>query len=97
MRVHQLPADLVERLRRITPELLAERLGVLAQWKLVEGKYVVAPLGNNLNVDRGVRREGDQLQMGLTRLEIRSVYRLLTNILGRVDSGDITLLPAKVG
>ena len=47
MRVTQLPADTVERLRKITPELLTERLAVLAQWQLKDGNYVA----------RGERRE----------------------------------------
>ncbi len=41
MRVDRLPADTVERLRLITPQSLAERLGVLAQWRL-EGRQLRA-------------------------------------------------------
>ena len=39
MRVDRLPADTVERLRQITPELLTDRLAVLAQWKLEGRSY----------------------------------------------------------
>jgi hypothetical protein len=94
MRVTQLPADTVERLRKITPELMTERLGVLAQWQLEQGNYVAAPKSENMSESRGVRRSGDDLQMGLSKSEIRSVYRLLENLLERVDSGEISLMPA---
>jgi hypothetical protein len=95
VRVDRLPADTVERLRKITPELLAERLGVLAQWKLDGGSYVPVSLGANLSESRGVRREGNDLQMGLTKSEILAVHKLLTKLLERVDDGKITVVPAE--
>ena len=94
MRVTRLPADTVERLRGITPELLTERLAVLAQWQLKDGNYVAVAKGENASANRGVRRSGDDLQMGLNKLEIRAVYRLLQGLLKRVDAGEITLVPA---
>ena len=94
MRVNRLPADAVERLRTITPQLLADRLGVLAQWKLEGGRYVPVACGNNLLENRGVRRTGGELQMGLTKSEILAVHRLLKKLLERVDHGEITVVPA---
>jgi hypothetical protein len=94
MRVDRLPADTIERLRKVTPQLLADRLGVLAQWQLEGRSYVPAANGNNLSERRGVRREGSELQMGLTKSEIKEVHRLLTKLLERVDRGEITLAPA---
>jgi hypothetical protein len=94
LRVTRLPADTVERLRKITPQVLADRLGVLAQWQLVSGRYVPVALGKNLWADRGVRREGDALQMGLTSYEILAVNKLLVKLLEQVDRGKITLVPA---
>ena len=93
MRVTRLPADTVERLRKITPELLSQRLSVLAQWKLEDGIYVPVAKGVSMSDNRGVRRSGDDLQMGLNNSEIRDVYRLLESLLKRVDSGKITLVP----
>ncbi len=93
LRVDRLPADTVERLRRITPELLTERLGVLAQWRLEGRSYVSVANGTNLSEHRGVRRSDNDMQMGLTKGEIRAVYKLLTKLLARVDSGEITLVP----
>ncbi|MGB8693415.1 MAG: hypothetical protein WCD08_07905 [Steroidobacteraceae bacterium] len=94
LRVKRLPADAIERLRQVTPQLLADRLGVLAQWRLEGHSYVPVASGRNLSEDSGVRRAGDQLQMGLTRSEIRAVHRLLTKLLERVDRGEISVVPA---
>lgn len=96
MRVNRLPADTVERLRLVTPQLLAERLGVLAQWQLDGRSYVPVASGKNLSEHRGVRRTGNDLQMGLTKSEIRDVHRLLTRLLERVDRGEITMVPVAV-
>jgi hypothetical protein len=94
MRVSRLPADTVERLRQVTPAALESRLGVLAQWQLQNGRYVAVPPGSNIGPRRGVRREGDLLQMGLTRIEIQSIQRLLERLLQRVDVGEITTFGA---
>jgi hypothetical protein len=94
MRVTKLPADTVAQLRAITLPILEQRLGVLAQWQLEGNKFVPAPLGPSLSVHRGVRREGKDLQMGLTRPEIQALHRLLTKLLARVDAGEITTVPA---
>jgi hypothetical protein len=94
VRVAHFPADTVERLRKITLGELTERLGVLAQWRLEGRSYVPVTRGPNLSENRGVRREGDQLQMGLTKSEIREVNRRLQDLLERVDEGKITLVAA---
>jgi hypothetical protein len=94
MRVQRLPADTVDRLRKITPQLLQERLGVLAQWQLQGSQFVPVAPGKNLSLNRGVRREDDNLQMGLTKSEISAVYRLLTRLLERIDAGEITVVAA---
>jgi hypothetical protein len=97
MRVTRLPADTVERLRKITPELLTDRLCVLAQWQLKDGNYVAVAKGERMSESRGVRRSGYDLQMGLNKSEIRAIYRLLERLLERVDAGEITLTPAQGG
>ena len=92
IRVDRLPADTIARLRTITVPVLEQRLGVLAQWKLEGDRYVPVALGPNLGVNRGVRREGKDLQMGLTRSEILAVNRLLTRLLERIDAGEIAVV-----
>jgi hypothetical protein len=93
MRVTQLPADTIARLRAITREQLESRLAVLAQWQMQDGRYVPVPPGPNLAARRGVRRDGEQLQMGLTSMEIQAIQRLLERLLQRIDKGEINALP----
>ena len=90
VRVTQLPADTVARLRTVSTEVLKSKLGVLAQWRLQDGIWVPAPLGENTAPRRGVRRAGETLQMGLSNVEIGSIQRLLERLLERVDRGEIT-------
>jgi hypothetical protein len=90
LRVAQLPADTVARLRAVSPDVLRSKLAVLGQWQLQDGEWVPAPLGENTAPRRGVRRKGETLQMGMTNVEIQSIQRLLARLLERVDSGEIT-------
>jgi hypothetical protein len=94
LRVKQLPADAIEKLRAVTPASLTQSLGVLAQWRLEGGLYVPMTPGNNLGPTQGVRRRGDVVQMGLTRREITSIQRLLERLIQQVDSGRFTLVAA---
>ena len=89
MRVDRLPADTVERLRAISQDVLQERLGVLAEWKLENGHYLPVPAGANLSTLHGVRQKDGAVQMGLTRSEIRAVWLRLTRLLKDVDAGRI--------
>jgi hypothetical protein len=79
----------VERLRKITPEVLQQTLGVVGQWQLQGGKYVPVPKGENLSPNQGVRREGEVLQMGLKKSEVSRIARALKNLLKKVDDGDV--------
>jgi hypothetical protein len=94
IRVNRLPADTVAKLRTVTLPMLEQRLGVLAQWKLEGDRYVPVALGPNLSPNRGVRREGKDLQMGLTKSEIAAVNRLLVRLLQRIDAGEIAVTAA---
>jgi hypothetical protein len=94
IRVKRLPADAVARLREITLPILTQKLGVLAQWRLEGGRYVVTPLGPNLAGQRGVRQAGTDLQMGLTTKEIAAVDWLRLRLLKRIDGGEFALAPA---
>jgi len=89
LRVDRLPAETVERLRGITEDELHRRLGVLAQWELQDGRWVAAAPGENLAPGRGVRRDGNTVQVGLTRSEVADVGRNLRRLLKDLDSGKI--------
>ena len=94
LRVKQLPADAVETLHALTPQLLTQRLGVLAQWKLEAGHYVPTAPTENFNASRGVREKNGMVQMGLTQSEINGVRRLLEKLIDQADRGKFVLVPA---
>jgi hypothetical protein len=73
--------------------MLQEKLGVLGQWRLQDKVWQPAPLSANLSAVRGVRRDGDDLQMGLKKGEIHAVHRQLVRLLERIDKGEIKTVP----
>lgn len=89
MRVKRLPADLVERLRKLTEADLNGRLGVVAQWQLEKGRWVSAAPGENLSPGKGVRRQGETVQMGLTHREIEGVWDRAKKLIGMLDAGKL--------
>ena len=89
MRIKRLPADTVERLRKLSQAGLESRLGVLAQWELHGDRFVPVTPGSNLSPKRGVRREENTVQMGLTQSEIASVWQRTKRLLKMLDDGDI--------
>jgi hypothetical protein len=91
IRVKRLPADTVDRLRKLTEDDLTSHLAVLAQWELRDGHYVAVPLTANLGANDGVRHKGVTVQMGLARSEIVGVRDRAWRLLKMVDAGDITV------
>lgn len=89
LRVDRLPADAVVRLRAASRDELQRRLGVLAQWRLQDGRWVAEDPGPNLAPARGVRQKDGVVQLGLTRAEIAQVGRLLDRLLADVDGGKV--------
>lgn len=89
LRVDRLPADTVERLRDVTEDELHRRLGVLAQWRLQDGRWAEVPPGTNLGPTRAVRSSKEAVQLGLTKSEISKLWRQLQRLLKDVDSGKI--------
>lgn len=90
LRVDRLPADAVARLRAAGRDELQRRLGVLAQWRLRDGRWNAEVPGANLSPARGVRQKDGVVQLGLTRAEIAQVGRQLDRLLADVDGGKIT-------
>ena len=90
LRVDRLPADTVERLRGITEDELQRRLGVLAEWRFEDGRWIAATPGANLGPARGVRASKEAVQLGLTKSEINGVWRQLQRLLKDLDSGKIS-------
>jgi hypothetical protein len=91
MRVDRLPADTVARLRALTRAELEARLAVLAQWRLVDGRFVAERPGANLGAGRGVRIEDGVVQMGLSSREIAQVWQRREQLLRSIDAGKISV------
>lgn len=89
MRVKRLPADIVERLRKLTEADITSRLAVIGQWQLRDGHYLAVPPGENLAPHAGVRRDGATIQMGLTRREIAGVWDRAKRLVKMIDNREI--------
>jgi hypothetical protein len=85
------PRRSVARLRRLDLRALRQRLAVVAQFRLQQGRLFPTPLTPPLDRDRGVRRTRAVLQLGLTDSEIRATKERIRRLLGRVDRGEISL------
>ncbi|CAN5858569.1 hypothetical protein BH23GEM9_BH23GEM9_09220 [soil metagenome] len=90
LRVRQLSRSTVERLRSVTRDDLERGLAVLAEFEISGDQLIAVPPGENLGRNRGVRRSGNRVQLGLTRIEIDAVENRLRNILRQVERGRIT-------
>jgi len=95
LRVPSLPADTVARLRAVAPDDLQRRLGVLVQWRLVDGRWVAEAPGENLAPQRGVRQKDGVVQLGLTKSEIAQLDRRRKKLLELLDEGRVGLVEEK--
>lgn len=84
---------LADRLRSLTLEELRAHLGVIAQYELVGDAWEPRPPAANFDAGRGVRRRGNQLQLGLTNREIGALERRRARLISLLDKGRLTLLP----
>lgn len=90
MIVDAVPMDAVARLRRVQRSDL-HRLAVIAQYRVAAGALEPmapgAPFSEEDGLDKGIRRRGDVVQLGLTRSEIEDMRRRLLVLLDHVESG----------
>lgn len=93
LRLDRYPAFAIDRLRDVSLEGLQAQLGVLVQFELRDGNFVEVEPAGNLDPGRGVRRDGDRIQLGLTESEIRSMHRRIVRLIEWVDEGRYELLP----
>lgn len=90
LQTDRLPAPAVRRLEALTRRELEAALYVVAQFR-VEGDgrlEAVAPTAK-LDENRGVDRQGDIIQLGLTDLEMDELWGRIQALLGRVEAGEI--------
>ena len=89
MRVKRVSAATVARLRSVNEGSLTTALGVVAQFERRGDDYVATAPGPNLDADKGIRRKGTTLQLGLTSFEIEGVRDRLKALLKDIDRGRI--------
>jgi hypothetical protein len=88
LKVHAVPRDALDRLRAMGPAEL-EKLAVLAQLEVRDGRLVRVPAGPPLPGDGGVRRFGDTIQIGLSKEEIAAVSRRIAHLLALAETGQL--------
>lgn len=86
--VPELPRKQVERLRKLTRRDL-DTLLTVSQYSVTSGGMVEVPPTAAFLDSKGVSREGDVIQFGLTRKEVDGVAARLKALLEKVDSGKI--------
>jgi hypothetical protein len=89
LQVDRLPAATLERLGQITLGDLEQALGVLAEFRIVDGVLVEVEPGENLQPRSGVRTRGDRVQFGLNSSEIRQLQRRIDWLVSLADRGRI--------
>ena len=93
LQLDRYPASAINRLRSLTLDELQARLGVLVQFELRDGNFTEVEPTENLDPGRGVRRDAERIQLGLTEREIRALHRRIVRLIERVDDGRYELLP----
>lgn len=90
LRVNRVPAGTVQRLRTLTLDDLTAQLGTVAEFA-IDAHGLLEPVARTSSLDPrlGIRHKDDRVQLGLTRQEIRGVWRRVRELLERVDNGKI--------
>ncbi|MDE2664079.1 MAG: hypothetical protein OXI39_13880 [Gemmatimonadota bacterium] len=93
LRLDRYPASAIDRLRGLSLEELQSRLGILVELELRDGNFVEVEPTENLDPGRGVRRDAERIQLGLTEREIGAMHGRIVRLLERVDDGRYELIP----
>ena len=95
LHVARLPRGPVQRLRALTRTDLEEALYVVSQFRVrADGRLEATEPGPKLDRNRGVLREGDIIQLGLTNLELDELWDRIRTLLERVDANEIVTYTA---
>jgi hypothetical protein len=86
--VPALPRKQLDRLRKLTRRDL-DTLLTVSQYKVTPDGLVEVPPTAAFSDSSGVRRQGDGIQLGLTRREVDAMAARLKELLERVDGGKI--------
>ena len=87
--LHKLPKKTIERLKLITKIDLERALSVVAQFEVQNGQLLSVDFTENLNEKKGIRSSEGIIQFGLTKREIRNVFKRMQKLIKKVESGKI--------
>lgn len=91
IRVPGIPAEVARRLDKVTPADI-ERLAILRELHADdEGVLRTVPPTINFDPDRGTRTRAGALQFGLSQREVGQVKERLTELLRRIESGELAV------
>ena len=93
LQLDRYPASAIDRLRGVSLEELQARFGILVQFEIRDGNFAEVEPTENLDPGRGVRRDAERIQLGLTESEIRAMHRRIVRLIERVDDGRYELIP----
>jgi len=90
MMVPAIPRAALDRLKSLTEDEVAEKLGVIVQLEAdSQGMLRVAKPGEPIDKEEGVSVRGTTIQLGLTEDEIEDVWERVEDLLEDVDEGDL--------
>ncbi len=89
MRVPAVPSKTVERLRAIDLDELRANLAVISEHRLENERYAPVAVSEALQRRRGVRRNEEILQLGLTERELRALGGRVSRLLRQVERGEL--------
>lgn len=94
LRVPAIEPELAARLRSLTQAELASKLAVVAEYELAGSMWAPREMSAPFDANKGVRRRGEYLQLGLTTAEIRSVEQRRKRLVSMLEKGKLQQLPA---
>jgi hypothetical protein len=90
IRVPWLRREPIDRLRAIPPDEVRDRLASLVDLVMDErGIFIVQQPTAPISPDKGVRKVPGRIQLGLTTKEIANLQERITDLVARVDRGDV--------
>ena len=88
--VDRVPAEAIQRLRTLTRPELEAALYVVAEFRVrPDGRLEAVTPTPKRNENRGVDRQDDVVQLGLTNLEMDALWDRIQRLLERVEAGEL--------
>ena len=89
LHVKRVPAKIINKLRLIELDDLQQKLGVVAQYEIINGSFKNVEPTQNIDPKKGIRRLENTIQFGLKAREISDIHKRINTLIEMVDSGKI--------